>query len=129
MLNPSKRSNGQAARLFVQKLIPLASFSHFGFSQPFWERLPTMPLSIETGATSVPKVGFSHPPTLENALFTFSRRWAKIANLRTGLDTVVTITDRGPGVRSRILDLAEAAAKQIQCAGVCPVEWTRLQTD
>jgi rare lipoprotein A len=53
----------------------------------------------------------------------------RVLNLRTGLDTVVTITDRGPGVRSRILDLAEAAAKQIQCSGVCPVEWTRLQTD
>jgi rare lipoprotein A len=53
----------------------------------------------------------------------------RVLNLRTGLDTVVTITDRGPGVRSRILDLAEAAAKQIQCAGVCPVEWARLQTE
>jgi rare lipoprotein A len=53
----------------------------------------------------------------------------RVVNMRTGLDTVVTITDRGPGVRSRILDLAEAAAKQIQCSGVCPVEWTKLQTD
>jgi rare lipoprotein A (peptidoglycan hydrolase) len=53
----------------------------------------------------------------------------RVLNLRTGLDTVVTITDRGPGVRSRILDLAEAAAKQIQCAGVCPIAWSRLQTD
>ena len=53
----------------------------------------------------------------------------RVVNLRTGLDTVVTITDRGPGVRSRILDLAEAAAKQIHCSGVCPVAWTRLQTD
>jgi rare lipoprotein A len=53
----------------------------------------------------------------------------RVLNLRTGRDTVVTITDRGPWVRSRILDLAEAAAKQIQCSGVCPIEWARLQTE
>jgi rare lipoprotein A (peptidoglycan hydrolase) len=53
----------------------------------------------------------------------------RVLNLRTGLDTVVTITDRGPWVRSRILDLAEAPAKQIQCSGLCPVEWTRLPTE
>src|SRR3954452_19271570 len=41
-----------------------------------------MSLSIETEATSVQKVGFSHSPTLENALFTFSRGWALIAKQR-----------------------------------------------
>jgi rare lipoprotein A len=39
----------------------------------------------------------------------------KVTNLRTGQDVVVKINDRGPhgGAKRRIIDLSEAAAKQI----------------
>ena len=47
-----------------------------------------------------------------------------VTNLKTGLTTVVTITDRGPWVKSRILDLAEAPARYIGCDGICPVVYT-----
>jgi rare lipoprotein A len=50
---------------------------------------------------------------------------AKVTNLDTGRSTVVTIEDRGPHVRGRIVDLSPAAAEQIgitQKEGVAPVE-------
>lgn len=47
----------------------------------------------------------------------------KVTNLRNGLAVVVQITDRGPFVKGRILDLSEAAAKQIGCHSVCRVKY------
>ena len=37
----------------------------------------------------------------------------KVTNLRTGRSVEVTITDRGPYARGRVIDLSEAAAKRI----------------
>ena len=47
----------------------------------------------------------------------------RVTNVQTGQSTLVRITDRGPFVPGRILDLSEVAAKQIGMyrAGVVPV--------
>lgn len=52
----------------------------------------------------------------------------RVENLKTGLAVNVKITDRGPFVRSRILDLAEAPARKIGCNGACPVLMAELET-
>jgi rare lipoprotein A len=49
---------------------------------------------------------------------------AKVTNLETGQSAVVTIQDRGPFVKGRIVDLSPATAKQIGLTrkqGVTPV--------
>jgi len=50
---------------------------------------------------------------------------AKVTNLKTGQSTEVTIDDRGPYVKNRVIDLSPAAADRIgldQKEGVAPVE-------
>lgn len=47
-----------------------------------------------------------------------------VTNLETGVSAIVTITDRGPWIKTRILDLAEAPAKKIGCNGLCTVAYT-----
>lgn len=47
-----------------------------------------------------------------------------VTNNETGLSTPVTITDRGPWVKHRILDLSEASAKKIDCKSLCKVTYT-----
>ena len=49
---------------------------------------------------------------------------AKVTNLKTGKSTDVTVTDRGPGLGSRKIDLTKKAARDIgltQKEGVAPV--------
>ncbi|WP_460880215.1 septal ring lytic transglycosylase RlpA family protein [Pontibacter rugosus] len=48
----------------------------------------------------------------------------KVTNLQTNKTVKVKITDRGPFVRGRIIDLSEAAAKRVGMmdAGVAPVK-------
>jgi rare lipoprotein A len=48
----------------------------------------------------------------------------RVTNLKNGLSTVVRINDRGPFVDTRIIDLSNAAAKQIDMvgAGTAPVK-------
>ena len=52
----------------------------------------------------------------------------RVTNLRNGRSVVVRINDRGPYSKGRIIDLSEAAAKQIDMidAGVVPVKLERL---
>ena len=50
---------------------------------------------------------------------------AKVTNLETGQSTAVTIQDRGPYVRGRIIDLSPSTAREIGIThknGVAPVE-------
>lgn len=50
---------------------------------------------------------------------------ARVTNLETGQSAVVTIRDRGPHVKGRIVDLSPATARQIgigRAEGVAPVE-------
>jgi rare lipoprotein A len=55
---------------------------------------------------------------------------ARVTNLQTGKSAVVTIEDRGPYVRGRIVDLSPATAEQIGLGrkqGIAPVEVTPLE--
>lgn len=51
----------------------------------------------------------------------------KVTNKRNGKSVVVTINDRGPYIKGRIIDLSKAAAAQIGMigAGVAPVNVER----
>jgi rare lipoprotein A len=54
---------------------------------------------------------------------------ARVTNLENGKSAVVTIEDRGPHVRGRIVDLSPATAEQIgleRKQGIAPVEVTPL---
>jgi rare lipoprotein A len=54
---------------------------------------------------------------------------AKVTNLQTGRSAIVTIRDRGPYVKGRIVDLSPATARQIGIArrqGLAKVELTPL---
>lgn len=48
-----------------------------------------------------------------------------VTNKRDGKSIDVTIIDRGPFVKGRIIDLTPAAARAIGCSGLCPVSVTR----
>lgn len=54
----------------------------------------------------------------------------KVTNKKNGKSVVVRVTDRGPFVKGRIIDLTLAAAKQIDMvkAGVVPVEIAQIFT-
>ncbi len=54
----------------------------------------------------------------------------RVTNVKTGHSAVVKITDRGPFIQGRILDLSQAAAKKIDVyvAGVAMVRLEVLQT-
>ena len=45
----------------------------------------------------------------------------RVTNTRNGRSTLVTINDRGPFVRGRVIDLTTAAARDIGFVGVTPV--------
>jgi rare lipoprotein A len=45
----------------------------------------------------------------------------RVTNLANGRTIVVRINDRGPFVKSRVIDLSQAAAQQLQFSGLVPV--------
>ncbi len=49
----------------------------------------------------------------------------RVTNQRTGRSVTVRITDRGPFVRGRVIDLSPAAARAIGVAGLAPVSLSR----
>jgi peptidoglycan lytic transglycosylase len=50
----------------------------------------------------------------------------KVTHRKTGKSVVVTITDRGPFVRGRIIDLTPAAARALGFSGLAPVSVERV---
>lgn len=54
----------------------------------------------------------------------------KVTNAKTGVTATVLVTDRGPWGKSRILDLSEAAARNLGCIkqGVCRVRIEGIKT-
>jgi hypothetical protein len=54
-----------------------------------------MPLHIETEASRVQKVDVLHSPTLESAVFTFSRGWAEIAKMDAGTSRLIKESQNG----------------------------------
>lgn len=51
---------------------------------------------------------------------------AKVTNLQNGKEVEVTINDRGPFVRGRIIDLSRAAARQLTMNGTTKVSVTTM---
>jgi rare lipoprotein A len=49
----------------------------------------------------------------------------RVTNRRNGRSVVVTINDRGPFVRGRVIDVTPAAAHALGFSGLAPVEVTR----
>ena len=101
----------------------------------------TKPLSVETGKASWYGAPYHNRRSSNGEIydmhgFTAAHRTlplgsiARVTNLKTGHSTVVRITDRGPFVEGRIVDLSLAAAKQADVwqAGVAQVKLEVLRT-
>jgi rare lipoprotein A len=100
-------------------------------------RLPSPPARIgstETGLASWYGVPYDGRPTASGEIFDMEKltaahralpfeTWVEITNLSNGKQVDVRITDRGPFVRGRIIDLSMAAARQIDMvrAGIARV--------
>jgi rare lipoprotein A len=50
----------------------------------------------------------------------------RVTNLTNGRTTVVRVNDRGPFVKSRVIDLSQAAAQQLRFSGLIPVSLETL---
>lgn len=90
-------------------------------------RLPSAPAKIgstETGVASWYGVPYDGRPAASGEIFDMEKltaahralpfdTWVEITNLSNGKQVDVRITDRGPFVRGRLIDLSMAAARQI----------------
>jgi len=87
-------------------------------------RLPARIGSIETGTASWYGVPYHGRPTASGEIFDMEKltaahralpfqTWVEITNLSNGKQVDVRITDRGPFVHGRVIDLSMAAARQI----------------
>ena len=54
--------------------------------------------------------------------------WVKVTDLKTDRSVVVRINDRGPVLKSRIIDLSYSAAKMLDMGGVHPVRLDVIET-
>ena len=101
----------------------------------------TKPLSVETGNASWYGAPYHNRRSSNGEIYDMHELTAahrtlplgstvRVTNLKTGHSTVVRITDRGPFVEGRIVDLSLAAAKQadIWQAGVAQVRLEVLRT-
>jgi rare lipoprotein A len=101
----------------------------------------TKPLSVETGTASWYGAPYHNRRSSNGEIYdmhelTAAHRTlplgsiARVTNLKTGHSTVVRITDRGPFVEGRIVDLSLAAAKQADVwqAGIAQVKLEVLRT-
>jgi rare lipoprotein A len=92
---------------------------------------PTVPMpvgSVEEGLASWYGPPYHGRPAADGEIYDMEKMtaahrtlpfqtWVRITNLRNGLAVEVRITDRGPFVEGRIIDLSKAAARQIQLLG------------
>ena len=101
----------------------------------------TKPLSVETGKASWYGAPYHNSRSSNGEIYDMNQLTAahrtlplgstvRVTNLKTGHSTIVRITDRGPFVEGRIVDLSLAAAKQADVwkAGVAPVRLEVLRT-
>jgi rare lipoprotein A len=51
----------------------------------------------------------------------------KVTNKKNGNSVTVTITDRGPYVRGRCIDMTKAGARALGFAGLAPVKLSRIE--
>src|SRR5690348_15667314 len=81
----------------------------------------------ENGRTTASGIPF-HDHALTAASRTLPlRSQARVTNRRNGRSVIVKITDRGPYVAGRIIDLSTAAAKAIVLGGLSLVDVTLLR--
>ena len=101
----------------------------------------TKPLSVETGKASWYGAPYHNRRSSNGEIYDMHELTAahrtlplgstvRVTNLKTGHSTVVRITDRGPFIEGRIVDLSLAAAKQADVwqAGVAQVRLEVLRT-
>jgi rare lipoprotein A len=101
----------------------------------------TKPLSVETGKASWYGAPYHNRRSSNGEIYDMNSLTAahrtlplgstvRVTNLQTGHSTVVRITDRGPFIEGRIVDLSLAAAKQADVwqAGVAQVRLEVLRT-
>jgi rare lipoprotein A len=101
----------------------------------------TKPLSVETGNASWYGAPYHNRRSSNGEIYDMNQLTAahrtlplgstvRVTNLKTGHSTIVRITDRGPFVEGRIVDLSLAAAKQADVwqAGVAKVRLEVLRT-
>ena len=101
----------------------------------------TKPLSVEIGKASWYGVPYHNRRSSNGEIYDMHELTAahrtlplgstvRVINLKTGHSTIVRITDRGPFVEGRIVDLSMAAAKQADVwqAGVAQVRLEVLRT-
>ena len=101
----------------------------------------TKPLSVETGKASWYGAPYHNRRSSNGEIYDMNQLTAahltlplgstvRVTNLKTGHSTIVRITDRGPFVKGRIVDLSLAAAKQADVwkAGVAQVRLEVLRT-
>lgn len=99
------------------------------------------PLFVETGMASWYGAPYNHRRSSDGKVYNMHAMTAahltlplgstvRVTNLKTGHSAVVKITDRGPFVSGRILDLSQAAAKKVDVwgAGVARVRLEVLRT-
>lgn len=101
----------------------------------------TKPLSVETGTASWYGAPYHNRRSSNGEVYDMNQLTAahrtlplgstvRVTNLKTGHSTVVRITDRGPFIQGRIVDLSMAAAKQADVwqAGIAQVRLEVLRT-
>jgi rare lipoprotein A len=101
----------------------------------------TKPLSVETGKASWYGAPYHNRRSSNGEIYDMNSLTAahrtlplgstvRVTNLKTGHSTIVRITDRGPFIEGRIVDLSLAAAKQADVwqAGVAQVRLEVLRT-
>ena len=101
----------------------------------------TKPLSVETGKASWYGAPYHNRRGSNGEIYDMNQLTAahrtlplgsivRVTNLKTGHSAIVRITDRGPFVEGRIIDLSLAAAKQVDVwqAGVAQVRLEVLRT-
>jgi len=98
---------------------------------------PAVPLGARPLATEVGRASWYGPPYHNrrgsngevynmNAMTAAHRTlpfgtMVRVTNLRNRRTVVVRINDRGPFVKSRVIDVSQAAAKQLQFSGLVPI--------
>lgn len=101
----------------------------------------TQPISVETGLASWYGAPYHNRRGSNGEVYNMNAMTAahrtlplgsivRVTNVKTGHSALVRITDRGPFIPGRILDLSLAAAKKVDVwqAGVCQVRVEVLQT-
>jgi rare lipoprotein A len=66
-----------------------------------------------------------HALTAAHRTLPFGSR-VRITNRKNGKSTIVRISDRGPFIRGRIIDVTPAAARALGFSGLAPVSVSRV---